>query len=489
MSKGVTPKSENFSKWYTDVITKAELADYGPVKGTMIIRPYGFQIWENIKNIFDQKFKESGHVNAYFPLFIPKSFLNKEAEHIEGFAKECAIVTHSRLKTNEDGELIPDPDSQLEEEVVVRPTSETVIWSMYKKWINSHRDLPILINQWANVVRWEMRTRLFLRTSEFLWQEGHTAHETEQEAVDETLKILNIYTDVVENFMGIPLTVGKKSENEKFAGAIDTYSIEAMMGDKKALQAGTSHYLGQNFSKAFNVKFQDVDNKEKYVFATSWGVSTRLIGALIMVHGDDKGLRLPPNIAPIQVVVVPIYKNDDDLNKIKNYMKPVLEHLSKNKNSFYFDERQKLSPGFKFNEWEMKGVPLRIEIGMRDIESNSITIARRDTNQKETIDFINYKEYLISILDNIQQNLFNEAKTFKEKNTFQVSNYNDFKAMIQKGGFVKCGWDGDADTEKKIKNETNATIRCIPLNQDISKLKCIYTNKDAKYEVVFAKAY
>ena len=489
MSKGVTPKSENFSKWYTDVITKAELADYGPVKGTMIIRPYGFQIWDNIKNIFDAKFKSTGHVNAYFPLFIPKSFLNKEAEHVEGFAKECAIVTHSRLKTSDDGNLILDPGSKLEEEVIVRPTSETIIWSMYQKWIKSHRDLPLLINQWANVVRWEMRTRLFLRTSEFLWQEGHTAHSTEEEAVDETLKILNIYTDVVENYMGIPLTVGKKSESEKFAGAIDTYSIEAMMGDKKALQAGTSHYLGQNFSKAFNVKFQDVDNKEKYVYATSWGVSTRLIGALIMVHGDDKGLRLPPNIAPIQIVVIPIYKNDEDLNALKKYLEPVLTYLSGNQNSFYFDDRKKLSPGFKFNEWEMKGVPLRLEVGMRDLENHSLTVARRDTNDKKTIDFSDYENILVNSLADIQVNLFNEAKKFKDENTFIVSNYESFKNTIQQGGFIKCGWDGTSETEKKIKNETNATIRCIPLKQNISDLKCIYSKNDAKYEVIFARAY
>jgi len=490
MSKSVTPKSENFSKWYTDVITKAELADYGPVKGTMIIRPYGFQIWENIKNIFDKEFKKTGHTNAYFPLFIPKSFLNKEAEHVEGFAKECAIVTHSRLKATNDGDLIPDPDSKLEEEVIVRPTSETVIWSMYKKWINSHRDLPILINQWANVVRWEMRTRLFLRTSEFLWQEGHTAHATENEAVDETLKILNIYTDVVENYMGIPLTVGKKSDSEKFAGAVDTYSIEAMMGDKKALQAGTSHYLGQNFSKAFGVKFQDNDNTEKYVYATSWGVSTRLIGALIMVHGDDKGLRLPPNIAPIQVVIVPIYKTKEDLDKIIKYMQPVLEKLENNNNSFFIDSREKLSPGFKFNEWEMKGVPLRVEVGMRDLNDNIITLARRDTNNKSSISIQEASETIINELQDIQSCLYNQALAFKTENTFTANSYNEFKKMISRGGFVKCGWDGSKDTESKIKQETNATIRCIPLNQKNSKnLKCIYSQNAAKYEAVFAKAY
>ena len=488
MSKSVTPKSKDYSKWYTDVITKAELADYGPVKGTMIIRPYGFQIWENIKNIFDNEFKKTNHTNAYFPLFIPKSFLNKEAEHVEGFAKECAIVTHSRLAVNEEGSLAPDPKSKLDEEVIVRPTSETIIWSMYQKWIKSHRDLPILINQWANVVRWEMRTRLFLRTSEFLWQEGHTAHATEKEAIEETHKILNIYQDVVENYMGIPLSVGRKSDSEKFAGAVETFSIEAMMGDKKALQAGTSHYLGQNFSKAFNVKFQDIDNKEKYVYATSWGVSTRLIGALIMVHGDDKGLRLPPKIAPIQIVIVPIYKSQDDLNKINIYIQSILDYMKENNITCYFDTRDKLSPGFKFNEWEMKGVPLRIEVGMRDVNSEILTVARRDNNTKETVDVKDANPFLVKTLDTIQSSLYNEALAFKKQNTFQTNDYEEFKKIIEKGGFVECGWDGTEDTESKIKKDTNATIRCIPFEQK-NNLNCIYTQKPAKYSVIFAKAY
>ena len=488
MSKSVTPKSKDYSKWYTDVITKAELADYGPVKGTMIIRPYGFQIWENIKNIFDNEFKKTNHTNAYFPLFIPKSFLNKEAEHVEGFAKECAIVTHSRLAVNEEGSLAPDPKSKLDEEVIVRPTSETIIWSMYQKWIKSHRDLPILINQWANVVRWEMRTRLFLRTSEFLWQEGHTAHATEKEAIEETHKILNIYQDVVENYMGIPLSVGRKSDSEKFAGAVETFSIEAMMGDKKALQAGTSHYLGQNFSKAFNVKFQDIDNKEKYVYATSWGVSTRLIGALIMVHGDDKGLRLPPKIAPIQIVIVPIYKSEDDLNKINIYIQSILDYMKENNITCYFDTRDKLSPGFKFNEWEMKGVPLRIEVGMRDVNSEILTVARRDNNTKETVDVKDANPFLVKTLDTIQSSLYNEALAFKKQNTFQANDYEEFKKIITKGGFVECGWDGTEDTESKIKKDTNATIRCIPFEQK-NNLNCIYTQKPAKYSVIFAKAY
>ena len=490
MSKGVTPKSQNYSKWYTDVITKAELADYGPVKGTMIIRPYGFQIWENIKNIFDAEFKKTGHTNAYFPLFIPKSFLNKEADHVEGFAKECAIVTHSRLKADDKGKLIPDPESKLEEEVIVRPTSETIIWSMYKKWIKSHRDLPILINQWANVVRWEMRTRLFLRTSEFLWQEGHTAHANKKEAVDETLKILNIYQSVIENHMGIPVITGKKSENEKFAGAEETYTMEAMMGDKRALQAGTSHYLGQNFSKAFDVKFQDTDNKEKYVYATSWGVSTRLLGALIMVHGDDKGLRIPPNIAPIQVVIIPIYKSIEDLEQIKNYINPILDDLKKNNILFYFDNRDSLSPGFKFNEWEMKGVPLRIEVGMRDVSSNKIVIARRDNFEKNTFDKKNISSIIIENLLLIQDNLYKQALDFRNTNMHNIQDYEKFKKIIsESAGFIKCGWDGNSQTENLIKKETNATIRCILKEIDNPKIKCIYSKSKAKYEVIFSKAY
>ncbi|MDC1050639.1 proline--tRNA ligase [Candidatus Marinimicrobia bacterium] len=490
MSKGVTPKSENYSKWYTDVITKAELADYGPVKGTMIIRPYGFQIWENIKNIFDEEFKKTGHANAYFPLFIPKSYLNKEADHIEGFAKECAIVTHSRLKADNDGNLIPDPDSKLEEEIIVRPTSETIIWSTYKKWIKSHRDLPILINQWANVVRWEMRTRLFLRTSEFLWQEGHTAHAKKQEAIDETLKILNIYQNVIEKSMGIPVITGKKSESEKFAGAEDTYTMEAMMGDKKALQAGTSHYLGKNFSKAFDVKFQDVDNTEKYVYATSWGVSTRLIGALIMVHGDDKGLRLPPNIAPIQIVIIPIYKTEEDLKKITDYIEPIIKKCLNNNISYYLDNRDKISPGFKFNEWEMKGVPLRIEVGLRDIENKNIVMARRDTSQKDIFNYENIFTEITKSLESIQNNLYQQALDFRESNIYNVDDYELFKdIMNNKGGFIKCAWDGDSKTENIIKKETNATIRCIINDISNNTAQCIFSKKPAKYEVIFSKAY
>ena len=489
MSKGVTPKSENYSKWYTDVITKAELADYGPVKGTMVIRPYGYQIWDNVKNAFDIEFKKTGHTNAYFPLFIPKSFFTKESEHVEGFAKECAIVTHSRLKQNDDKtDLIPDPSSKLEEEVIVRPTSETVIWSMYKKWIKSHRDLPILINQWANVVRWEMRTRLFLRTSEFLWQEGHTAHSTENEAIDETLKILDIYKNVVQDNLGIPVLTGKKTEAEKFAGAIDTYCIEAMMGDKKALQAGTSHYLGQNFAKAFDVKFQDSDNTEKFVYATSWGVSTRLIGALIMVHGDDKGLRLPPKIAPIQVVIIPIFKNDDDYKKIQQYLNKTIECFNKHNITYYMDNREKMSPGFKFNEWEMKGVPIRLEVGMRDIDNQQITIVRRDTLEKFNANITESGDSIIQLLNDIQNNLYTQALEFQNQNTYEINNYTKFQDLITKGAFIKCGWDGSNQTEEAIKKETNATIRCI-IKDNPDNLQCIYSNKPAQYQVIFAKAY
>jgi len=491
MSKGITSKKENYSKWYTDIIKKAELADYGPVKGTMVIRPYGYQIWEKLKNELDQSFKKTGHTNAYFPLFIPKSFFTKESEHVEGFAKECAIVTHSRLKHNSDKtDLIPDEDSKLEEEVIVRPTSETVIWSMYRKWINSYRDLPILINQWANVVRWEMRTRLFLRTSEFLWQEGHTAHATEEEAREESLKILDIYKTVVNDILAIPVLTGTKTDSEKFAGAVDTFTIEMMMGDKKALQAGTSHYLGQNFAKAFDVKFQDTDNKEKYVYATSWGVTTRLIGALIMVHGDDKGLRLPPNIAPIQIVVIPIFKNDEDLKVIESTIQKLMNDLNKNNITYYFDNRKKMSPGFKFNEWEMKGVPIRIEVGLRDIAAKQITCVRRDTSEKSFIKINEAYKQLTKMILEIQNNMFNQATNYLNSNITVVKSYDDFKAVIHAGGFVKCGWDGDNKTEELIKNETNATIRCIPFDSKVDKKqKCIYSSKPAKYEVVFAKAY
>ena len=489
MSKGITPKSEDHSKWYTDVITKAELADYGPVKGTMVIKPYGFAIWELVKDEFDRQFKATGHSNAYFPLFIPKSFLAKEADHVEGFAKECAIVTHSRLMTDKDNSIQVDPSSKLEEEIIVRPTSETVIWHMYKKWINSYRDLPILINQWANVVRWEMRTRLFLRTSEFLWQEGHTAHSNKDEAVEETLKILDIYKNVSNNHLAMPVLTGRKTNAEKFAGAIDTYCIEAMMGDKRALQAGTSHYLGQNFAKAFDVKFQTENNNEEYVFASSWGVSTRLIGAIIMVHGDDSGLRLPPSIAPTQVVVVPFFKNDDELKKIKDYIDPYINQLSNMGIRILIDDRPKMSPGFKFNEWELKGAPTRLEIGFKEIENNTITIFRRDTKQKESISIDSVITHTSNLLNDIQDNMFVQANDFMNKNIFSVSTYDEFKNIINKGGFIRCGWDGSDESEKKIKDETKATIRCIPFDEKPDNLNCIFTGKPAKHEVIFAKAY
>ena len=490
MSKGVTPKSEDYARWYTDVITKAEMADYGPVKGTMVIRPYGFGVWESIKEALDKRFKETGHVNAYFPLFIPKSFISKEGDHIKGFAKECAVVTHTRLKTAPDGKgVIVDPDSKLEEEIIVRPTSETVIWSMYKKWINSYRDLPILINQWANVVRWEMRTRLFLRTSEFLWQEGHTAHATEQEAREESKQMLDIYQEVLEQVLAIPVLTGLKSEAERFSGAVDTYCIEAMMGDKKALQAGTSHYLGQNFAKAFDVKFQTENNTEELVYATSWGVSTRLVGALIMVHGDDKGLRLPPKVAPVQIIIIPIIKNENSLDEIKNFLEPFLAELKEIGIRFKLDDRLKISPGFKFNEWEMKGVPIRVEVGPRDMESGTVFCARRDTSEKTSYKIESAASTMSQLLDEIQINMFNQALEFREKNTFSTNNYEEFKSLIENGGFIRCGWDGNPESEAAIKKETKATIRCILLDEKITDKKCVYSGNPAKHEVIFARAY
>ena len=489
MSKNISSQSKDYATWYTDVVVKTGLADYGPVKGTMVIKPYGFALWELIKDSFDKMIKDTGHENAYFPLFIPKSFLAKEADHIEGFAKECAVVTHTRLKSDSEKGIVVDPDSRLEEEVIVRPTSETVIWSMYKKWIQSYRDLPLLINQWANVVRWEMRTRLFLRTTEFLWQEGHTAHETYEEAQNETLLILELYRKLAEDFLAMPVHTGLKSESEKFAGAEFTYCIEAMMRDKRALQAGTSHNLGQNFAKAFDVKFQTKDNVEKYVYATSWGVSTRLVGGVIMTHGDEKGLRLPPRIAPFQVVVIPIYKTEEDMNTIKDFMNPIIKELQ-NKNVRVHEDWRKESPGFKFNEWEMKGAPIRLEIGLRDIQKNCATIARRDNGEKITINKIKIADEATLMLDDIQKNLFEQALKFREDSTFEVDSYDDFKKIIKEtGGFVRCGWDGNKETEQAIKDETKATIRVIPFDENPKDLLCIYSGKPAKHEVIFAKAY
>ena len=489
MAKGVTPQSKDYNAWYTDVVTKAGLADYGPVKGTMVVKPYGFAMWDLIKETFDGMIKETGHVNAYFPIFIPKSFLAKEAEHVEGFAKECAVVTHTRLKTDETQSIVVDPESKLEEEVIVRPTSETVIWSMYKKWIQSYRDLPLLINQWANVVRWEMRTRLFLRTTEFLWQEGHTAHATAEEAEEETLLILELYRKLAEDYLAIPVHTGLKSESEKFAGADRTYCIEAMMGDKRALQAGTSHNLGQNFAKAFDVTFQTKDNKEELVYATSWGVSTRLVGGVIMTHGDDKGLRIPPKIAPYQVVVIPIFRDEEGEKTVSEYISPVLDELRDQGVRIHEDWR-KGSPGFKFNEWAMKGAPLRLEVGPKDVESGNVVLARRDNGEKQVLKKEDLANQVPILLDAIQVNMLEQAKAFRESNTCTVSTYDEFKdVIISKGGFVRCGWDGTEKSEMAIKDDTKATIRLIPFDENPEGMTCIYSGKPAKHEVIFAKAY
>ncbi len=488
MSKGVTPRSQDYARWYTDVVLKAELADYGPVRGTMVIRPYGYAIWELLQAALDSRFKATGHVNAYFPLLIPKSFLSKEAEHVEGFAKECAVVTHHRLRASADGGLEVDPDAKLDEELIIRPTSETVIWAMYKRWINSYRDLPLLINQWANIIRWELRTRLFLRTTEFLWQEGHTAHASEAEAVEETLRILDIYKDVIETELALPVIKGVKSESEKFAGAVDTYTIEAMMGDKRALQAGTSHYLGQNFAKAFDVTFRNQRNEEEYVYATSWGVTTRLVGAIVMAHGDDRGLRLPPRIAPYQVVIVPIYKDDTRALVLEEATR-IRDSISDNGTRVHLDARDTVSPGFKFSDWEMKGAPLRVEIGPRDVAQNSAVLVRRDSGEKQNIASANIATFIPPLLDKIQTALFQQALDFREANTHRPQNWAALKTIMEQGGFARCGWDGNSETEAAIQEETKATIRVIPDNQDPSGLKCIHSGKPAQYEVILAKAY
>jgi len=488
MSKGLPNRDSDFSAWYNQVVKRADLADHGPVKGTMVIKPYGFQLWDNIKESFDKMIKATGHVNAYFPIFIPKSFLAKEAQHVEGFAKECAIVTHTRLKANDEKGIIVDPDSKLEEEIIVRPTSETVIWSMYKKWIQSYRDLPILINQWANVVRWEMRTRLFLRTSEFLWQEGHTAHATPEEAQKETLDILELYRQLAEDYLAIPVLTGLKTESEKFAGADKTYCIEAMMGDKRALQAGTSHNLGQNFAKAFDVTFQTKENKEELVWATSWGVSTRLVGAVILTHGDEKGLRLPPQIAPIQVVIIPIFRNEEQEKMVKDYLAPIVELLESAGVRVHQDWTDN-SPGFKFNEWEMKGVPLRLEVGPRDVENGNMVVARRDTGDKSFLSKDEAVAQIPDLLKEIQKGLFQQALTFQQENTHKVSTYDELKKVIKEGGFVRCGWDGTDETEARVKEDIKATIRCIPTSENPEGLTCVYSGKPAKHEVIYAKAY
>lgn len=476
MSKGVTPQSRDYAKWYTDVVQKAELADYSPVKGCMVIRPYGYALWENIKNALDAMFKATGHVNAYFPMLIPESFLKKEAEHVEGFAPELAVVTHGGGK-------------KLEEPLVIRPTSETIIWSMYKKWINSYRDLPLLINQWANVVRWEMRTRLFLRTTEFLWQEGHTAHATEKEAVEEAYKMIAVYRDFAEQYMAMPVLVGKKTENEKFAGAVDTFTIEAMMGDKRALQSGTSHYLGQNFAKAFDVTFQNENNELDYVYASSWGVSTRLVGALIMSHGDDKGLILPPRLAPCQVVIVPIYRDDAGRSAVLSYIGNITENLEKNAVRVHVDQRDTVSPGFKFNDWEMKGVPLRLEIGPRDVEKEVVVLARRDNGEKKSLSKDAFLSGVVTLLETIQQEMYKNRRNFREQNTFDIGTYEELKEVVEKGGFARAYWDGSSEDEKQIQEETKASVRCIPFDQDGSEGKCFYTGRKTKQRVIMAKAY
>ena len=490
MAKELTSRSENYSQWYNDLVVKADLAENSAVRGCMVIKPYGYAIWEKIQAELDRMFKETGHVNAYFPLFIPKSFLSKEAEHVDGFAKECAVVTHHRLMADPNGKgLIVDPDAKLEEELIVRPTSETIIWSTYKNWIQSYRDLPILVNQWANVVRWEMRTRLFLRTAEFLWQEGHTAHATKDEAVEEARKMLEVYADFAERFMAVPVLKGVKSANERFAGALDTYCIEALMQDGKALQAGTSHFLGQNFAKAFDVTFLDKTNKLDYVWATSWGVSTRLMGALIMTHSDDNGLVLPPNLAPFQVVIVPIYKNDEQLAAISEKVNEVVTKLKALGISVKFDNNDNRKPGWKFAEYELKGVPVRLAMGARDLENGTVEVARRDTLSKETVSIEGVETYIAQLLKEIQANIFQKAFDFRASVTRNVDTYEEFKVEIEKGGFLMCHWDGTPETEERIKEDTKATIRCIPLNGDMTPGVCIVTGKPSAQRVVFARAY
>ena len=495
----LTPRSEDYSKWYNELVVKADLAEQSAVRGCMVIKPYGYAIWEKIQADLDRRFKETGHVNAYFPLLSPKSFLSREAEHVEGFAKECAVVTHHRLKNDPNGKgVVVDPDARLEEELIIRPTSETIIWSTYKNWISSYRDLPILCNQWANVMRWEMRTRLFLRTAEFLWQEGHTAHATKEEAIAEAEKMLGVYAEFVEKVMAIPVIKGVKSPNERFAGALDTYCIEAMMQDGKALQAGTSHFFGQNFAKSFDVQFLSKENKYEYVWATSWGVSTRLMGALIMTHSDDNGLVLPPHLAPIQVVIVPIFKKQDDLDKLMAVLAPLADKLKAKGIRVKVDTSDKQTPGFKFADYELKGVPVRIAMGGRDLENGTIEVARRDTLSKETITFEGVEEHIAALLEEIQQNIYKKALDFRLQNTREVNSYEEFKEEIQKGGFLLCHWDGTPETEEKIKEETKATIRCIPQRDNIlfngentifEEGRCMVTGKPSKQRVVFAIAY
>jgi len=491
MSKGLPKRSEDYSQWYNELVKKADLAEHSAVRGCMVIKPYGFSIWEKMQAALDKMFKDTGHSNAYFPLFVPKSYLSKEADHVEGFAKECAVVTHYRLKNDEDGKgVVVDPEAKLEEELIVRPTSETVIWNTYKTWIQSYRDLPVLVNQWANVVRWEMRTRLFLRTAEFLWQEGHTAHATKQEAIDETIQMLNVYSTFAEEFMAMPVIKGVKTESERFPGAVDTYCIEALMQDGKALQAGTSHFLGQNFAKAFDVKFADKDGKLDLVWGTSWGVSTRLMGALIMAHSDDEGLVLPPKLAPIQVVIVPIFRKGQPVDGINDKAQEIKKGLEKLGISVKYDDRDTNSPGWKFAEYEMKGVPVRIAIGPRDLENGTLEIARRDTKVKEVIQADAVIEHVDKLLEDIQSTIYEKALNLRKSHMSSVDTYDEFKkALDETGGFVMAHWDGTAETEEKIKEETKATIRCIPLDAAEEDGKCVYSGKKSSKRVVFARAY
>ncbi len=488
--KGLTKRSEDYSKWYNELVVKADLAEQADVRGCMVIKPYGYAIWEKMQRVLDDMFKETGVQNAYFPLLIPKSFLSREAEHVEGFAKECAVVTHYRLKTNEthDG-VIVDPEAKLEEELIVRPTSETIIWNTYKNWIHSYRDLPILCNQWCNVMRWEMRTRLFLRTSEFLWQEGHTAHATREEAEARAKQMLKVYADFAEQYMAVPVVQGVKSETERFAGALDTYTIEAMMQDGKALQSGTSHFLGQNFGKAFDVQFTDKDGKLDYAWATSWGVSTRLMGALIMTHSDDNGLVLPPALAPIQVVIVPIYKGADKLEAINNKIQPLIDKFKKMGISVKYDNADNKRPGFKFADYELKGVPVRLVMGGRDLENNTVEVMRRDTLEKETVSFDGIETYVQNLLDEIQKNIFKKAKDFRDAHIYECDDYEEFKQKVKNGGFFLCHWDGTAETEAKIKADTQATIRCVPYMFEQTEGVDMVSGKPSKCRVLIARSY
>ena len=488
--KQLTKRAENYSQWYNDLVVKAELAEQSPVRGCMVIKPYGYAIWEKMQAQLDKEFKKTGVQNAYFPLLIPKSFLSREAEHVKGFAKECAVVTHYRLKSSEEGNsVVVDPSAKLEEELIIRPTSETIIWNTYKGWIHSWRDLPIMCNQWCNVMRWEMRTRPFLRTSEFLWQEGHTAHATREEAEVEAQKMLKVYADFAEKWMAVPVLQGVKSETERFAGALDTYTIEAMMQDGKALQSGTSHFLGQNFAKSFDVTFLNKENKPEYVWATSWGVSTRLMGALIMVHSDDNGLVLPPKLAPIQVVIVPIYKGDDQLKAISNKLQPVINKLEELGISVKYDDSDNKRPGFKFADYELKGIPVRLVMGGRDLENNTIEIMRRDTLEKESVSFDGIVERVKTLLDNIQANLFEKARAYRDAHVYECGNYDEFKERVKDGGFFLCHWDGTAETEAKIKEDTQATIRCVPFDYEQTEGVDMVSGKPAKCRVIIARSY